>query len=325
MSSVLAIGNALVDILIRLDNDSLLKEFNLAKGSMQLSDMETVNSIIEKTKNLPKHKASGGSAANTIHGLSKLGINTGFIGKIGQDEIGQFFKKDMEECNICTKLSTSITPSGRAIALVSPDSERTFATYLGASIQLNSPDLEKNLFEGYKYFHVEGYLLQNHDLMKNALKLAKQEGMITSLDLASYNVVKAHIDFLFDIIEEYVDIVFANEEEAKALVGQRPEIALREISQFCNIAVVKIGKEGSLIKKGDEIHRVNSIKVNAIDTTGAGDLYAAGFIYGLINNLSLDKCGKIGSLIAGNVIEVIGAKMDEERWKKIYKQIEEIK
>ena len=139
--------------------------------------------------------------------------------------------------------------------------------------------------------------------------------------MASYNVVEANLEFLKMLISNYVDIVFANEEEAKALTGKDPEAALHEISDLCEIAVVKTGARGSLVKTGDTIFEIPAIKANSIDTTGAGDLYASGFLFGLSENMPLDKCGRIGSLCAGKVIEIIGAKMAEKTWESIRENV----
>jgi len=324
MKQVLGMGNALVDIMTRLENDALLDQLSLPKGSMQLVDKETSTNILEKSSGLQKQQTSGGSAANTINGLSKMGINAGFIGKVGNDSFGKFFGDNMKSNNIEPLLFKGIAESGRAIALVSPNSERTFATFLGAAIELSADDLSEELFKEYKYFHIEGYLVQNHDLLRKAVILAKQQNLIVSLDMASYNVVEVNIDFLKNLVKEYVDIVFANEEEAKAFTGKEPEEALNIIANNCEIAVVKIGSKGSLIKKGNEIHKIGVINADCVDTTGAGDLYAAGFIFGLINNLPLNKCGEIGSILSGNVIEVIGANMDEDRWMEIHKMVKNI-
>ena len=318
MDKVLGIGNALVDIMTKLDSDEFLKEFNLPKGSMQLVDQDFIKKISEASEKFEKHQASGGSAANTIHGLARLGVDTGFIGKVGEDELGNFFYEDMKNSNIDPKLMKSKTDSGRAVALISPDSERTFATFLGAAIDLVPEDLTSDLFKGYKYLHIEGYLVQNHDLLLKASKLAKENGMKISLDLASYNVVEDNYDFLRSYINDFVDIVFANEEESKAFTGKEPEESLDELAKSCEIAVVKVGKEGSLIKAGEEKSTVEPIKSNPVDTTGAGDVYAAGFLYGLVNDYNLSKCGQIGSTLAGKVIEVVGAKMDEEKWQEIF-------
>ncbi|MCK5847502.1 MAG: adenosine kinase [Bacteroidales bacterium] len=318
---VLGLGNALVDALIQIDNDEVLDAHNLPKGSMQLVDWETSEKIINDTKHFEKSQASGGSAANTIHGLAKLGVTTGFIGKIGNDEIGDFFKADLLDARVEPLLKYSDNKSGIAVALVSPDSERTFATYLGAAVEISSSDLKLEDFMGYNYFHIEGYLVQNYDLIETAVQLAKNAGCKVSIDMASFNVVEDNLEFLTRIVKDYVDIVFANEEEAKAFTGKEPRESLDIIAEMCEIAVVKIGKKGSLIKSEGEVYSVGVIEANSIDTTGAGDLYAAGFIYGLIRGFGLERCAEIGSITAGNIIEVIGAKMDSDRWDGIYKSI----
>jgi sugar/nucleoside kinase (ribokinase family) len=227
----------------------------------------------------------------------------------------------MKKAGIQPQLFRSNTDSGRAIALVTPDSERTFATFLGAAVELNDADLQDKLFDGYKYLHLEGYLIQNHELMKKAFELARKNDMLISLDLASFNVVEANLDFLTSFVKEYVDILFANEEEAKAFTGKEPEKALDELANLCQIAVVKVGKEGSYVKRGVEKHHVQAIAAQPVDTTGAGDAYAAGFLYGLIQDQSLDRCGYNGAVLAGKVIEGIGAKMNEEQWNEVEKLI----
>ena len=321
MLKIIGIGNALVDVLIKLDNDNLLEKFSLPKGSMQLVDTDFVIRLTEVTKNINKQLASGGSAANTIHGLANLGIESAYIGKVGQDDFGKFFTDDLKKSNINPKLFFSKTETGRANTLISKDGERTFATYLGAAVELNANDLSMELLDGYDYFHIEGYLVFNHELLLKAAELAKQKKMIISLDLASYNVVEANLDFLKDFVKKYVDILFANEEEAKAFIGKEPAEALNEIAEMCRIAVVKIGDKGSLIKSGNEIYKVNIIPVKCIDTTGAGDLYASVFLFGLLKGLPLNKCGEIGAILSGNVIEVIGAKMEEKRWQKVNESV----
>ena len=321
MAKVIGLGNALVDALIRIDSDKVLEEQNLPKGSMQLVDWQTSEKLMAAVSALPKAQASGGSAANTIHGLAKLGVETGFIGKIGNDKIGDFFKADLLDAKVEPLLAYSDTKSGLAVALVSPDSERTFATYLGAAVEISASDLKLEDFKGYDYFHIEGYLVQNYDLIETAVKLAKQAGCKVSIDLASFNVVEDNLEFLKRITTDYVDIVFANEEEAKAFTGQEPREALDTIAEISEIAIVKIGSKGSMVKQGDKVFTAGVIKANSIDTTGAGDLYASGFIYGLIQGYSLDRCAEIGSITAGNIIEVIGAKMDNKRWNRIYDMI----
>ncbi|TLX76910.1 adenosine kinase [Labilibacter sediminis] len=325
MSKVLGMGNALVDILTRMDDDKLLEKLNFPKGSMQLVDAKTSAKVLDEILHLEKEQASGGSAANTIHGLSCLGVPTGFFGKVGKDNLGNFFKKDMSENNIEPKLLESSNDSGKAISLISPDSERTFATYLGAAVELSPDDIMEDLFHGYTHFHIEGYLVYNQPLIEKALKCAKEAKLIVSLDLASFNVVEDNHAFLKDMVAKYVDILFANEEEAKAFTNKEHKDALNAMAEDCNIAVLKLGKEGSLIKHFETTFEVGVIPANSIDTTGAGDLYAAGFLYGLVNFMSLDKCGEIGALLSGNVIEVVGPKMNADRWKNIHTKLEELK
>jgi len=318
MAKVLGIGNALVDILTKLENDSLLEELKLPKGSMQLVDALTSSSISTKSNHLEREMASGGSAANTIHGLARLGMETSFIGTVGNDLTGQFFRDDLISSHITPLLFFSETPSGIANAMISKDGERTFGTFLGAAIELAAEYLEEEHFIGHNLIHVEGYLVQNHILLEEILRKAHRAGLKISLDLASYNVVEDNLDFLHEMVEKYVDIVFANEEEAKAFTGMEPTNALHKIADKVHIAVVKIGSKGSMVKTDGKIYTAGVIKANSIDTTGAGDLFASGFLYGMSKELPFDKCLEIGSIVAGNVIEVIGAKMDSQRWENIY-------
>jgi len=321
MKKVLGIGNALVDALNKLKSDDLLKELGLPKGSMQLVDAETSATIQEKSKNLEQEMASGGSAANTIHGLANLGVETAFIGTVGDDEVGNFFINDLTKSGIKPILNISKTASGLANAMISPDGERTFGTYLGAAIELSPDDLKPEQFKGYDILHVEGYLVQNHDLLERILQIAKEQGLEISLDLASYNVVEDNLTFLKKMVEQYVDIVFANEEEAKAFTGKEPEDALNTIAEVAKVAIVKVGSKGSMIKTDNKITNVGVESTEVVDTTGAGDLYAAGFLFGYVNNLSPIKSGEIGALLAGKVIADYGAKISDGDWKEIKSRI----
>ncbi len=318
---IIGIGNALVDVLTQLEDDNLLRELDLPRGSMQLVDATRSAQIQEKSKNLKKQMASGGSAANTIHGLAKMGMETAFIGNVGKDETGRFFEEDLKKSGIKPVLFYSGSPSGLANGMISPDGERTFGTFLGAALELSADMLSISNFEGYDFLHVEGYLVQNHELLETILKLAKEAGLKVSLDLASYNIVEENIDFLYDMVKNYVDIVFANEEEAKAFTGKAPEEALTDIAKITDIAIVKVGSRGSMIKRGDTMTRISPIEAHPVDTTGAGDLYASGFLYGLANNLGFEKAGSLGSLLAGTVIEVVGAKFGADKWQEIREKI----
>ena len=321
MKKILGIGNALVDVLVQLPNDESLHKLTLPKGSMQLIDQTKMKQISEATSLLEKHTTTGGSASNTSVALAQLGCNVGFIGKVGHDEIGEFYASDLNNSKVVPHLLKSDLPSGRCNVLISNDSERTMATYLGAAVTLNAEDLNIETFRQYDILHIEGYLVQNYNLITRAGQLAKEAGLIVSIDLASYNVVTENIDFLQDFVSKYVDIVFANEEEATAFTNLPAEQAVNQIAQQTSLAIVKVGAKGSYIKQGDTMLHIPAENVKPIDTTGAGDVYAAGFLYGYANNMPLDRCAEIGTLCAGQVIEEIGAKITPERWNKIHDKL----
>lgn len=321
---IIGIGNALVDIVTSLKDDALLGRFNLPKGSMTLVDRETSNLMNLETAALEKTMASGGSAANTIHGLSNLGIETSFIGKIGQDDIGDFFMKDMKNAKITPVLYQSFNDTGRVMAYVSPDSERTMATYLGAAVELSPEDIAPNIFTGFNYLYIEGYLISNLELVIKSIRLAMAGGLKVCIDLASYNIVEQYRDVLLNDVLIYVDIIFANEEEARALTGLPPNEAVDKISEMCEIAVVKSGPDGSVIKSHNEKVEVPALRVESRDTTGAGDIYAAGFLYGQSKGLGLEKAGRIGTLLASEVIQIMGPKLEKETWGSLRKQVSDI-
>ena len=318
---VLGMGNALVDVLALIENDSLLTQLELPKGSMQLIDATKKEALHKAMEDKEKFLASGGSASNTITGIAKLGVNTGFIGRVGKDFFGNYYKEDLEKYNVKSLLRICNEDSGVATTFVAKDGQRTFGTYLGAAAGLTAEDLKTEDFAGYNYFYIEGYLVQNLDLIRKAVALAHENGAKVVLDMASYNVVEASKDFLLEIIPQYVDILFANEEEAKALCNTEPEKALDIIADMVEIAIVKIGEKGSWIKRGEEKVFVPALKVDCMDTTGAGDLYASGFLYGLINSKSLKESGEIGTLLAGNVIQVMGPKMNDDKWNELISSI----
>lgn len=320
----MGIGSALVDILIRLDDDRMLEVFNLPKGSMTLVNAVLSQTILDSTAGLKRTIETGGSAANTIRGIAQLGGSAGFIGKICDDDMGRFFRSEFEKLKINPHLYSGDIPTGKAATLISPDSERTFGTYLGAASELSADDLSSGIFSAYDYLHAEGYLVFNHSLIEGVLKLAKEQGLKISLDMASFNVVEAELDFLKHLIREYVDIVFANEEEAKAYTGLEPEEALNCLSGQCEIAVVKIGREGSLIRSGDQTIKVETPQVDSVDTTGAGDVYASGFLYGLAHGFSLTDCGRLGSLMASRVIQVPGARIPDVFWPEILEEVKKV-
>lgn len=314
---VLGIGNALVDIMIALPGDYLLNQLGLPRGSMTLVDKTRSAEIFAATKPFQKTVTTGGSAANTIHVLSGLGQPCGYAGKIGKDELGTLFAGEFTIKGIQVHLPEAESDTGRVMAMVSPDSERTMATYLGAAAELTPSDFPPELFSQYGLVYVEGYLVQDHDLIETIVKTAHTLGKKVAVDLSSYNIVEQNLEFLTGIIRDYVNIVFANEEEALAFTAQNPASAVRTLTELCDLAIVKTGSSGSLVGTRKETIQVDPVPARAVDTTGAGDSYAAGFLYGYLKGLPLGKCGDIASLISSRMVETMGAKLSESQWSEI--------
>ena len=326
MKSILGIGNALTDILAILPDDTLLKKYHLPLGSMQHVDMETGDQIWADLKEVGVKYVPGGSAANTITCTSVFGMPSGYIGKTGDDELGQLFSSTMQQFGVKTTMLHSDKSSGRCMVFITgANAERTFADYMGAALDMGPGDLKPEYFEGYDYFHIEGYLVQNQDLIAKAVQMAKEAGCIISIDMASYNVVESNAAFLHNLVSRYVDIVFANETECRAFTKlSGAEAGLAELSRHCSIAVVKVGKDGSWVRSGEERHYIPAWPAEPVDGTGAGDTYAAGFLYAHSLGLPLKTCGEIGSIIAAKVVEVVGTKIDVPRWRDAKKEIRDL-
>ena len=324
MMKIIGIGNALVDVLVRLDDTSLAR-LGLPKGGMQLINDEQQQALARQMEQMQPSRSTGGSAGNAVLALANLGAQPGFIGRIGDDETGQFFLENCQQTGIDARLIKGSGLSGVANTFITPDAERTFATYLGVAGQLSADDICPELLQGYGLIHIEGYLVQNHDLIRRICTTAKRLGMTTSIDLASYNVVQENLSMLHDLVEKYIDIVFANEEESAAFTGGKaPEEALREIASVTRVAVVKIGKRGALaMTEGVDAH-VPGKSVGVVDTTAAGDFFAGGFLYAYTHGGSLKQCLEMGSLLSQNIIKVIGTRLPEATWNAIRNEADKI-
>ncbi len=321
---ILGIGNALVDVLTQIPDDGILEQLNLPKGSMQHVDAATSKKVGESLKRYGSTMAAGGSAANMVSGAAKLGVTTGYIGKVSDDELGRFFENEMVKTHVKPLMLKTPTPTGCAQAVISNDGERTFATYLGAALELSADDLKPELFDGWDILLVEGYLVQNYALVDRILELAKSKGMTAAIDLASYNVVEQNLEYLKEKVKNDFDIVFANQDESRTFTGIKdPVEALHAIASMCEIAVVKVGSKGAYVQRGDEVVTIGPIPAKVIDTTGAGDLWAGGFLAEYAKGQPLARCARTGAILASNIIEVLGAKMDESRWEKITRELKE--
>lgn len=314
---VVGIGSALVDILTHGDEE-FLKKAGAPKGGMALVNHDVIEKTLSENKN-QSWIVPGGSACNTMIGIGKLGGAARFVGKLGQDDFGMLFRSGLENNNVEPALFHSTSPTGRVLSIITPDAQRSMLTYLGAASETVPEEITDTCFTNAAIVHVEGYLIYNKDVILTALKKAKTAGAKVSLDLSSFNVVEQSKAFIESIVKEYVDILIANEDEARVFTGHTDELnAIRSLSEKAEIAVLKIGKRGSYISHHKEIIHIKPVgDGSAIDTTGAGDLWASGFLYGLVNGYPLQKCGEIGSACGYEVCQVIGATIPEEGWTRI--------
>lgn len=314
---VVGIGSALVDILA-LEDEEFLAKAGAVKGGMTLVSDDVIENTLSQVTKKPSI-VTGGSACNTIVGIGKLGGTARFVGKLGEDELGKFFENDLKNNNVESHIFTCSSPTGRVLSIVTPDAQRSMFTCLGASSETRPEEITINCFKGAVVVHIEGYLLFNKELIISALSNAKAAGAIISLDLASFTVVEEHKDFIDNIVDDYVDILLANEDEAFAFTGYRDELlALDVISKRAEIAVLKLGERGSYISYKGEVIKVEPMGSGfALDTTGAGDLWAAGFLFGFVNGYNLEKCGNLGSACGYEVCQVVGANIPGDGWDRI--------
>jgi sugar/nucleoside kinase (ribokinase family) len=319
---IIGVGSALIDILAHED-EAFLDRTGAVKGGMTYVNKSFIDETLLLTSR-PPSLVSGGSACNTVIGIGKLGGAARFVGKCGSGAMGEFFENDLKRQNVEAVLLRSGSPTGRVLTIITPDAQRSMFTFLGASAETKPQDISQNFFTNAAIVHIEGYLLFNPELIIKVLKTAKSTGARVSLDLASFNVVKESHAQLQDIVAAYVDILIANEDEALAYTGHKDEArAIRALAADAEIAVLKVGKRGSFIACGDQIVPIQP-KTGApiIDTTGAGDLWAAGFLYGLVNGYTLEKCGELGSACGYEVCRVVGANIPDAGWERIRKLIE---
>ncbi len=319
--TVLGIGNALVDVLSHVE-DTFVQTTGYPKGSMQLVDWKEASRIITQLKNF--EQSSGGSASNSICALGELGIESKFIGKIGDDDLGVFYLEDMKHRGVQPFVIHGNKPTGICCSLITPDRERTLLTYLGAAVELDVNELSPHFFENIGVVYIEGYLIHNQELINRSIQLAKNNQAAVAMDLSSFNLVAANRDYLRSIIDAGIGILFANEEEIFELTGLPPYESICELRTKTPIIVIKLGAKGSIIGRGSEVVTVSPIPVTAIDTTGAGDSYAAGFIYGFLNSQPLSICGAIGSLIASRVVSHIGPKLSNKEWEELLPLIDKM-
>jgi len=308
-NDVIGLGNMMMDFLVEVDDDRLL-EFDLKKGEMHLVDHEKAKLILSNINHT--ETAPGGSAANTLRGVAFLGGKAILCGKVGNDPLGENLVQEIENHGVTTRISKHHHTTGHSVSFITPDTERTMSTHLGAAIELSKEDILEEDIQNSKVLHLEGYQLEGptKEVVLYAIELAKKHGTLVSIDLADPGLIRRNKELLQSLIRK-VDIVFANEKEAKEFTGVEEVEAARELGKLVKIAIVKIGERGSLICSEGELVKVEGFPAKAVDTTGAGDTFAAGFLYGYCQGWSLAKAGKLGSLLAARIVEKIGVKVKE--------------
>lgn len=308
---LLGIGNAIVDILTRVEEDFLLQE-GVAKGSMRLVDSAQSAALYGKIG--PATEMSGGSAANTCAGAASLGLKTAYIGKVADDQLGRIFSHDIQAAGITFTTPPLIDDlaTARSMILITPDGERTMNTYLGACVKLTADDIDPDLVAACKITYMEGYLWDPEpakDAFRKAMAIAQGAGRKTAITLSdSFCVDRYRAEFLDLIRSSKINIVFANEAEAKSLYETADlDTALQQLNTDADLAVVTVGERGSIILSDDNPRQVGAEQIDKIeDLTGAGDLFAAGFLSGLVKQLPHERCARLGAIAAAEIISHVG-------------------
>jgi sugar/nucleoside kinase (ribokinase family) len=309
---VIGIGNALVDVLCH-ESETFLERHGLAKGTMHLIDEARARVLYDAMG--PAVEISGGSAANTIVGVASFGGRAHYVGKVRNDQLGEVFSHDLKSVGVhyTTPMATSGPSTGRCLIVVTPDAQRTMNTYLGASTQLGPADVDAGLIARGRILYLEGYLFDPpaaQEAFRAAAGFAHAAGRKVALTLSDPFCVDRHRAAFVDLVERHVDVLFANEVEICALYEANDfDAALQQVRRHCEIAALTRSERGSVVVSDGEVHVVDPQKVDAVvDTTGAGDLYASGFLFGLSRGMDLPACGRLGSLAAAEVISHVGAR-----------------
>ncbi len=313
---IVGIGNAIVDVLTTTD-DSLLERLSFKKGSMTLIDENKAKELYEMTTN--RIQRSGGSVANSLACVAQLGGKTAFIGRVRNDNLGQIFTEDISKTGtIFQTPASSVGPStARCLIFITPDAQRTMCTYLGASVLLEPKDIDFSAVREAKILYLEGYLWDN-PAAKNAFikaaEIAKNAGRKVALSLSDSFCVNRHRESFIKLVEDYIDLLFANEDEITALYETSSlNTAIEKLKKNCKLAAITIGKKGSIIiSNSKEINIDPFIFGRTIDTTGAGDLYAGGFLKGLADGLMPEISAKIGSICAGHIVTQLGSRSNTD-------------
>jgi len=312
---VLGVGNALVDIQARVP-DSLLPQLGINKGIMTLVDDGRQAEVLGKLGGGPLHRCAGGSAANTIVALADLGASAAYVGKVGNDEVGEFFVKEMRDLGITMDVQPAEAQTGTCAVLITEDAQRTMLTNLGASATLTEDDIHEDLIRQAKYVYVEGYLLTGETTKAAAYKamdLAKKCGIKVALTASDPFLIDLIRDEIWDLVTGPVDLFFCNELEAKSLTGETDPIACAaKIHDHAENVALTLGEKGSIVMHGGEAFPIEGMSVHAVDTTGAGDMYAGALLYGITNGMSWRQAAHLASHAAARIVTQLGARLERK-------------
>ena len=313
---VFGVGNAIVDIQLQVD-DAFLHHIEVAKGLMTLVEAEQQVKVLAALAGRATHRCSGGSACNTIVGIADLGGTAAYAGKTADDDLGQFYVDDLRKVGVAVPVpGGSGAPTGTSVILITPDAQRTMLTHLGISTTLAPNDIPESEIARAQYLYVEGYLFPGDGTRAAALRaieIAKKHGVKVALTISDPFVISLQKDLFWELIKGPVDLLFANHEEARALTGEDDPIkAANAIHQHATNVALTLGADGSLLMHGSQAYPIEGVKVKAVDTTGAGDMYAAGVLYGLTHGLSWKQAGRLASHAAARVVSQMGARLDRK-------------
>lgn len=317
---LIGIGNPIMDLLAHVPETFLTAHVAGAKGGMVLVDDEDIAALVGKL-GTGYAVTPGGSAANAVLGATRLGLRTTFLGKIGGDATARDYRANFTAAGgDGSRFKHTALPNGRCLSMVTPDGQRTMRTHLGAAMTLSPAEITAADFAGAKHAHIEGYLLFNPALAEKVARTARAAGCTISLELSSFEVVNVARDWILDQLKQGVDIVFANEDEARALFQKEAayDAYARQLAGYGGIACVKIGKDGAWVAKGPELHRIAPVTVARVtDTTGAGDAWAGGFLYGHLRGLSLAGAGALGSALGAECVQHLGPAIPDHQWPRL--------
>lgn len=317
---VIAIGAPTIDFLLDVD-ESFLDSIKGKKGGCEVVDWPTFKSIVHENRSFLRRYATGGSSANTIKGIASLGLEASFFGRIGNDDLGEFFFNRLLEIGVTPELIRTEKPTQQVACLITPDYQRTMRCFLGATLEFSDHDIIPEIFEGKHLVHIEGYALRHEGLVKKAFSLAKEKGLKTSFDLGAHELALEYKDSLMKEILPIVDVLFANQDEAFALTGLDPKEACHELQKIVDTVVILIGKDGCYVGSKGTTSHFGTTPADMVDSTGAGDLFASGFIYGYLKGLSHQESAQIGNLLGGAVVEEVGAEISDDRWEMLLNKI----